>query len=56
MFVRVAKSWLRFHGQLATGPPNPFQHLGEEFAEAKRLQGRSVLVQPEMEKERSPLV
>jgi len=41
MFVRVAQSWLRFHGQLATRPPNPFQHLGEEFAEAKRIQGLS---------------
>jgi Transposase IS66 family len=41
MFVRVAQSWLRFHGQLATRPPNPFQHLGEEFAEAKRNQGLS---------------
>jgi site-specific recombinase XerD len=41
MFVRVAQSWLRFHGQLATRPPNPFQHLAEEFAGAKRIQGLS---------------
>jgi site-specific recombinase XerD len=41
MLVRVAQSWLRFHGQLSTRPPNPFQNLGEEFAEAKRIQGLS---------------
>jgi hypothetical protein len=41
MFVRIAQSWLRFHGQLPTLPPNPFQPLIEEFSEAMRIRGLS---------------
>lgn len=41
MFVRIAQSWLRFHGQLPTLPPNPFQPQIEEFAEAMRIRGLS---------------
>ena len=41
MFVRIAQSWLRFHGQLPTLPPSPFQHLIEEFAVAMRIRGLS---------------
>src|ERR1700686_1572873 len=41
MFVRVAQSWLRFHGQLPTLPPSPFQPQIEEFAEAMRIRGLS---------------
>jgi integrase/recombinase XerD len=41
MFVRTAQSWLRFHGQLPTLPPNPFQPLIEAFAEAMRNRGLS---------------
>ena len=42
MFVRVAQSWLRFHGQLPTLPPCRFQREIEEFAEAMRIRGLSV--------------
>ena len=41
MFVRIAQSWLRFHGQLPTLPPNPFQPQIGEFAEAMRIRGLS---------------
>jgi len=41
MFVRIAQSWLRFHGQLPTLPPCPFQHQVEDFAEAMRIRGLS---------------
>jgi integrase/recombinase XerD len=41
VFVSIAQSWLRFHGQLPTLPPSPFQPLIEEFAEAMRIRGRS---------------
>jgi len=41
MLVRIAQSWLRFHGQLPTPPPSPFQPLIEEFAEAMRIRGLS---------------
>jgi hypothetical protein len=41
MFVRIAQSWLRFHGQLPTLPPSPFQPQIEEFAEAMRIRGLS---------------
>ena len=41
MFVRVAQSWLRFHGQLPTLPPCPFEREIEEFAESMRIRGLS---------------
>ena len=41
MFVRVAQSWLRFHGRLPTLPPCPFQPEIEEFAESMRIRGLS---------------
>ena len=41
MFVRIAQSWLRFHGLMPTVSPSPFQPQIEEFAEAMRLRGLS---------------
>jgi site-specific recombinase XerD len=41
MFVRIAQSWLRFHGQLPALPPSPFQPQIEEFTEAMRIRGLS---------------
>jgi integrase/recombinase XerD len=41
MFVRIAQSWLRFHGLMPTLPPSPFQPQIEEFAEAMRIRGLS---------------
>jgi site-specific recombinase XerD len=40
-FVRIAESWLRFHGQMPIPPPNPFQPQIEAFAEAMRIRGLS---------------
>ena len=42
VFVRLAQSWLRFHGQLPTLPPCRFQREIDEFAEAMRIRGLSV--------------
>ena len=42
MFVRVAQSWLCFHGQLATRPPNPFQH--SQFGTSEEDQNRFIWV------------
>lgn len=43
IFVRVAQSWLRFHGQFPTLPPCPFQPEIEEFAESMRIRGLSAV-------------
>jgi integrase/recombinase XerD len=39
VFVRVAKGWLRFHRQLPTRAPNPYQNLIDEFVESLRIKG-----------------
>ncbi len=36
VFVQVAQKWLRFHGQLATPPPNRFHRVIAEFNDAMR--------------------
>jgi integrase/recombinase XerD len=35
-FIRIAKSWLHFHGKLASPPPHIFHELITEFVEAMR--------------------
>ena len=37
VFVRIAHSWLRFHGQLETPPTHTFQQLIAEYTEAMRI-------------------
>jgi integrase/recombinase XerD len=40
VFVRIARCWFRFHGQLfSPKPANPFQGLESEFTQAMRARG-----------------